>query len=764
MSNKINIAEYAKTSYLEYAMSVVKGRAIAFVQDGCKPVHRRIIYSMYKMGLSDTSSPIKCARVTGDVIGKYHPHGDMAVYEAMVLQTQPFRMRYPIIEGIGNFGSRDGDGSAAARYTECKFYPIARTLFDELNEEAVNMVPNYDGKETEPEFMPARVPLILLNPIEGIGVGMATNMPSHNITEVIKGVIAYLEKPEITVTEMLQHIKGPDFATGAQLISSQAEIEKVYTEGRGSFKLRSKYFIENEGSKNWKLVFNEIPFGVSIKKVLEQIFDLMNPEAKAKKDAKGKIKLTPEQERLKQLYISLVSDYTDESDKEHPLRLVITPKTHKQSVDELVALLLGTTSLEDNFSANFVLLGLDGNPKQKGLITIIQEWSTFRLETIEKRCKYHIEKIKNRMHILEGRKMILNHLDAVIEIVKNSEDPKNDLINAYGLSEIQAQDVLELRLRQLGKLELASIEKEYKEIESKKIELEKIIFSEKTLKKQMIKELNQDLVKFADERRTEILEAEKVDLSKLQQKSIKIVEEDITIALSEKGWVKVFKGTKTIEDMNFKEGDKLGYYFNCKNSDTLAIFDMDGKIYNYNITDIAKDGVPVNTLVPLGTKVSIIFPVNKDFKYVLSHNQGGGFIITGENLMTRMKSGKEIFRDVSDKQILQPLYFSNSEDITNVHFGVLTTENKFLTYKLSEISEYPKGKGITLCGLPEGQFIKENILIRNKEIVFEVKSKNDNVSEINLQKDFDSYVKGRSAKGHTLPIKLKEAEVKIKRG
>ncbi|NCQ52216.1 DNA topoisomerase 4 subunit A [archaeon] len=763
MKNTINIAEYAKTSYLEYAMSVVKGRAIAFIQDGCKPVHRRIIYSMYKMGISDTSSPIKCARVTGDVIGKYHPHGDMAVYEAMVLQTQPFRMRYPIIEGIGNFGSRDGDGSAAARYTECKFYPIARTLFDELNEEAVNMVPNYDGKENEPEFMPARVPLILLNPIEGIGVGMATNMPSHNITEVIKGVIAYLENTEITIKEMLNYIKGPDFATGAQLISSQNEIEKIYTEGKGSFKLRAKYFIENEGSKNWKLVFNEIPFGVSTKKVLEQIFDLMNPEAKAKKDAKGKIKLSQEQERLKQLYIGLVSDYSDESDKQNPLRLVITPKSHKQPVDELVTLLLGTTSLEDNFSANFVIVGLDGNPTQKGLITIIKEWSTFRLETIAKRCKYHIEKIKSRMHILEGRKMILDHLDAVIQIVKESEDPKSDLINAYGLTEIQAQDVLELRLRQLGKLELAGIQKEYKEIESKKIELEKIIFSEKTLKKQMIKELNQDLVKFSDERKTEILEAEKIDLSKLQEKSIKIVEEDVTIALSDKGWVKVFKGKKTIDEMNFKEGDKLNYYFHCKNSDTLAIFDMDGKVYNYTITDIAKDGVPVNTLVPLGTKINIIFPINKEYKYVITQDSGVGFIVTGENLMTRQKAGKEMVTMVEDSKLFQPLFFQNKEDKTAIRMAVITTENKFLMYKLNNISEIGKGKGVVICGLPDNQKIKEVKIIRpNEEIKFITQGKNKKDLEFTLKpEDAILFEKGRSTKGGFLPIKDKLSEIKF---
>lgn len=760
MKNEINISEYAENSYLDYAMSVVKGRAIAWIQDGCKPVHRRIVYSMYKMGITDAGLPVKCARVTGDVIGKYHPHGDVAVYEAMVNMTQSFRMRYPVIEGVGNFGSRDGDGHAAARYTECKFYGMSKVLFDELNEAAVDMIPNYDGKETEPFVMPARLPMILLNHSEGIGVGMASNIPSHNMKEVVDATVAYLNNEEITLKEVLTHIKGPDFPTGAQLISSKDEIEKVYQEGRGSFRMRSKYVIEHAGSKNWKIVFNELPFGVSIKNILEEVMFLLNPEMKAKKDAKGKFKLSAEQIRLKQLFANVISDYRDESDKENLVRLVFTPKSHKQDPEELVAILLGSTSLESNFSANFVVVGLDGRPCQKGLLEIIAEWTTFRLQTIDRRCRFHIEKIANRLHILDGRKIVLHHIDEVIKIVKDSNDPKQDLINKYQLSEIQAQDVLDLRLRQLGNLELSAIEKEYKEITSKKVELEKIIATEKSLKKQMIKELTHDADKYSDVRLTEVVEAQKIDLSILQQKSAKVAEENITLAISEKGWVKILKGNKQAEDIAFKEGDKLSYKFYCKNTDTLCIFDVEGKVYNYPLNDLGKDGCPISTLVQLGAKLSLVCPINKDNKYLLSQDGGYGFIVKGENLMTKMKAGKEMFSVQPPNNIMQPLFFGINEDISSYHLGVITTENKFLTYKLSDVSEIGKGKGIVLCGLPEGSKIKEVKIIKDYQVKFALDSKNGKDKECFITKEhFGEYIKGRSTKGAILPIKDKTSNI-----
>jgi len=759
-----NISDYAETAYLEYAMSVVKGRAIPSVEDGLKPVHRRILYAMFKEGMTHTSVHKKSARVVGNVLGYYHPHGDQSVYEAMVRQAQPFSVRYTLIDGQGNFGSRDGDTAASMRYTEAKLDAITQLYLEEIKDHCVDFLPNYDGTEEEPQFLPARLPFILLNGNPGIGVGMATEIPHHNLREVVQATIACLENENATLDDVLEFIKGPDFPTKGQIISSKAEIRKMYAEGKGSIKLRSKYVIETEG-KNWKLVFNEIPFGVSGKKIMEEVDAHFNPEDKLKKDGKGKEKkISQEQARLKALYTSLIDRYSDASDKDNPIRLVFEPKSNKQNPEELAQILLGTTSLETNYSSNFTVVGRDGRPTNKNLMELIFEWISFRKETVRRRVEYHLQKIAERLHILEGRKIVLNHIDQVIQIIKTSEKPKEDLMEKFGLSEIQAQDVLELRLRQLGKLELDSIEKEVNELLKKQSDLQKIIATEKSLKKQIVKEMTADMEKFGDERLTEIIEAQKVDLSLLQEKTAKISEEDVTLAVSEKGWVKVLKGKKNAEEINFKEGDLLNYHFYCKNTDTLGIFDIDGKVYNYAINEInGKDGSPINTLVQIGNKFSLAFPFNKDNKYILTHNKALGFVITGENLMTRMKAGKEVFRDVTDKIINQPIPFAISEDISEVYFGVLTTENKFLTYKLSEIAEYPKGKGIVICGLPDGQNIKEITLIRNKEISFTVTSKNDNVSEISLQKDFDTYIKGRSAKGHQLPIKLKEATVKIKR-
>lgn len=745
MNNEINIVDYAENSYLEYAMSVVKGRAIASVEDGCKPVHRRIIYSMYKMGITAAGLPTKSARITGDVIGKYHPHGDTAVYEAMVNMSQKFRMRYPVVMGEGNFGSRDGDGAAAQRYTECKFYPMSKIMFEELNEDAVDFVPNYDGKDLEPRILPARLPMILLNATEGIGVGMATNIPSHNMREVVSGVIAYLNNPDIQLDEMLGFIRGPDFPTGCQLISSSAEIKKVYEEGRGSFRLRAKYYIENQGSKNWKIVFNEIPYGVSVRQLLEEINALLNPEIKAKKDAKGKIKVGAEALKLKQVFANLIGDFRDDSDKENPVRLVISPRSYKQSPEELVQILLGSTSLESNFSANFVVVGLDGSPRQKPLLHIIKEWSEFRLKTIERRCNFHIEKLIKRIHILEGRKKVLENILDVMLIVKDSNNPKNDLQEKYGLSDDQAQDVIELRLRQLGNLELATIEKEYQEANAKKTSLEKIVATDKALKKQMIKELEQDSSEYADDRLTELCAAQKADSSVLQEKSSVVLQEDITLVVSQKGWVKSIKGKKERSEIQMKEGDAIDYSFFCKNTDTLCIFDEGGKIYNASINEITKDGAPLASLIQASSKIAIVCPINKEHKYFLSQSSGYGMVVSGESLTTRMKAGKEMMKIVDDGVILQPLYFKPED--ADKELALITSDKKMLVFNLSDVPEIGKGKGVTLCSLSKGAvLISTKLINRGAETII----KDDLTGEVVVvfnDGDLDRYRKSRATKG-----------------
>jgi len=759
-----NISSYAEKAYLEYAMSVVKGRAIPSVEDGLKPVHRRILYAMFREGMTHTSVHKKSARVVGNVLGLYHPHGDQSVYQALVRQAQDFSIRYPLIDGQGNFGSRDGDGAASMRYTESKLTPITQLYMDEIREHCVDFMPNYDGSETEPVVLPARIPFILLNGNPGIAVGMATDIPCHNAKEVIQSVIAYLENDEIDLDGIMHYIKGPDYPTGGQIISAPHEIKKMYAEGRGSVRVRSKYHIEGEGTKTWKIVFDEIPQSVSVQKIMEEIDALFNPEDRTKKDSKGNAKkISPEQSRLKALFTSLIGKYTDASDKDNPCRLVVEPKSFKQEPDELLQTLLAYTSLETNIAANFVVVGRDGRPVQKNLMEIISEWTGFRLETIERRVKYNLEKIAERLHILDGRQTILSYIDEVIKIIKTSEKPKEDLIDTFSLSEIQAQDVLELKLRQIGRLELDGINKEIDRLTKEQTDLQKIIANETNLKKQMIKELKSDMEKFGDERVTEIKEEAKVDLSAVQEKTVMVAQEDVTLAISEKSWVKTVKGHKTKEEIAFKEGDSVDYIFHCKNTDTLCIFDVEGKVYNYNLIEINKDGVPLNTLAQINSKIALVCPINKDHKYVINQDAGFGFIVTGENLMTRQKAGKEMVTVQENSNMFQPLPVNNQEDNTTIRMAVITTENKFLMYKLNNISEIGKGKGVVTCGLPEGQKIKDVKLIRSgEEIKFIVVGKNKDTEFVLKEEESVQFEKGRATKGGFLPLKDKDKTSEIK--
>lgn len=755
-----NITDYVSSSYLDYSMSVITDRAIPSIEDGFKPVHRRIFYAMAQLGITDTSKPVKSARVVGEVLGKYHPHGDLAVYEAMVNQAQTFRMRYPIPEGQGNFGSRDGDSYAASRYTEIKFYPIYETIISELKQGAADFKDNFDGEEQEPRFLPVRLPFVLLNYTEGIGVGMATYIPSHNLREVVSAVIHFLEKDDATLDEILTFIKGPDLPTGAQIISSKEEIKQVYAEGKGSFRMRSKYTIENEGSKNWKIVFNEIPFGTSVEKIMVEVQELFEPESKSKN--KDKKKITPEELRMKQLFINTIDDFKNESDKKHGLRLTFIPKSYKQDPEELVQILFASTSLEMNCPANFVVIGRDGNPVNKKLMEIIAEWSNFRLETIEKRCKWFLKKIADRLELLEGRQKILNDLDKAIHIIRTSDHAKDDLIKEFDLTERQAEDILELKLRQISKLEVESILKEMNRLYKEQAELQRIISSEKNLKKQMVKELKEDMAKYGDDRKTEIVEgANRTQNTILHEKTTKIAEEKITLAISKKAWVKIMKGEKTKTDFNFKEGDEVDYLFYCKNTDTLAAFDTDGKVYNYALTELGKDGAPLNTLFEMSGKFLLACPIHRDFKYVLSHDKGYGFIITGDNLTTKQKIGKNVFSIPEDAKMFQPLYFHKDEVKENMKVALISTENRLLVYKLSDISEIGKGKGVGLMGFNGEHKLKELKLLREDKVDVQVKEKRKQYV-LSVEKDeFAKHLQNRSAsaKGKPLNVKDKLAEI-----
>lgn len=762
-----DIQEYLQPAYLEYALSVALSRAIPAIHDGLKPVHRRIIYAMFREKMVYSEVHKKSARVVGNVLGLYHPHGDQSVYDALVRQAQDFSVRYPLVDGQGNFGSRDGDGAASMRYTEAKLSKYANLYLEELKEQCVDFVPNYDGSEVEPLYLPARVPFILLNGNPGIAVGLATEFPSHNITEVLNATIAYLEAENPTLDTLLEHIKGPDFNTGAQIISSEAELRKIYEEGRGSYRLRSKYIIEDEGTKNWKIVFTELPQDKSVRAIQEEIDNIENPEKKlkGKKDAKtGKDrKPTVEQINLKNLFSTLIGRSVDASDKDNPCRLVIEPKNSKVNPDSIIQALFAYTSLECNQSANLVALGRDGRPCLRGLVNILQDWIDFRIETVRRRTEYHIRVLAERLHILEGRQKILSHIDEVIQIVKESEDPKKDLMSKYDLTEIQAQDVLDLKLRQLGRLELSSVEKEMGENQKKSNDLKKIIESEKTIRKQIIKELKSDLIEYGDERKTEIKPTQKIDLAKIQEKTNLVAQEDITVGISKKEWVKTARFKKPFTDIQFKEGDELDYGFYCQNTDTLAIFDVEGKVYNYSLMDIGKDGAPIGTLAQMGAKMALACPINKDHNYVIVQDAGLGFIVSGDVLMTRVKAGKDMVTVAEGSNIMQPLYFSASDSIDDYKLAVITTEQKLLMYPLGLVSTTKgKAQGVKLVGLPEGQKIKEVMLIKDDKVQIIATGKSGKEQVFNLEGDaFNAFVKGRATKGSTLSTRDKDATIRF---
>ena len=497
----VTLADYAQTAYLEYALSVVKGRALPDVTDGQKPVQRRILYSMSRMGLgfggangTVGAKPVKCARVVGDVLGRFHPHGDQAAYDALVRMAQDFSQRYPLVDGQGNFGSRDGDGAAAMRYTESRLSRITSLLLDEIDEGTVDFIPNYDGSTEEPRLLPARLPFVLLNGASGIAVGLATEIPSHNLREIANACVAMIKSNgKLSDEELLALVPGPDYPGGAQIISGASDIADAYRTGRGSLKVRARWKIEELARGQWQLVVNELPPGVSSQRVLEEIEELTNPKIRA-----GKKALSAEQMQLKASVLSVLDVVRDESSKDAAVRLVFEPKTSRIGQDEFIGTLLSQTSLETSSSINLTLIGIDGKPTQKSLRQMLSEWVAFREITVEKRSRHRLGKVQDRIHILEGRQLVLLNIDEVIAIIRASDEPKAALIARFNLSERQAEDILEIRLRQLARLEAIKIEQELKGLREDQKKLEDILGSPATLRRLLIKEIEADAKTFEE--------------------------------------------------------------------------------------------------------------------------------------------------------------------------------------------------------------------------------------------------------------------------
>ncbi|WP_395701470.1 DNA topoisomerase IV subunit A [Aquabacterium sp.] len=692
----ITLAHYAQRAYLEYALSVVKGRALPDVCDGAKPVQRRILYAMQRMGLgfgaSGAPKPVKSARVVGDVLGKYHPHGDTAAYDALVRMAQDFSQRYPLIDGHGNFGSRDGDSAAAMRYTEARLTPIARLLLDEIDEGTVDYVPNYDGSEQEPRLLPARLPFVLLNGASGIAVGLATEIPSHNLREVAAAAVALIRDEKLSDDELYTLVPGPDFPGGGQLISSDAEIREAYASGRGSLKARARWKIEDLARGQWQLVVTELPPGVSAQKVLEEIEELTNPKVKA-----GKKALSSEQLQLKGVVLAVLDAVRDESGKEAAVRLVFEPKSRTVEQQDLITTLLAHTSLETSVPVNMTMVGRDGRPMQKSLRQMLQEWVAFRQQTVQRRTQHRLDKVRDRIHILEGRQLVLLNIDEVIHIIRHADEPKPALIERFRLSDRQAEDILEIRLRQLARLEAIKIEQELAKLREEQQKLEEILGSAAALKRTLIREIEADAKQHGDDRRT-LIQAEKRAVAE-----IKVVDEPVTVVVSLKGWVRALKGHEVdAGSLQFKAGDALYGTFACRTVDTLLVFGSaakgSGRVYSVLVSALPGgrgDGVPITSLIDLeaGTQPLHYFAGAADTTLLLANTGGFGLLAKAGDMQGRQKAGKAFLTLADEDRVLPPVVVGPA----HTQVACLAMDGRLLVFPLDELKlQSNGGKGLTL--------------------------------------------------------------------
>ena len=713
----LTLARYAERAYLDYAISTIRSRALPDVSDGQKPVQRRILFAMHEMGLGPAAKPVKSARVVGDVLGKYHPHGDSAAYDAMVRMAQDFSLRYPLVDGQGNFGSRDGDGAAAMRYTEARLTQYARLLLDEIDQGTVEFVPNYDGSATEPELLPARLPMILLNGASGIAVAMATEIPSHNLVEVAQAAIALIRDPKLSHEALMQIMPGPDFPGGGQIISSSADLAEAYRSGRGSIRVRARYHIEELARGQWQLVVDELPHGVSSQKVLEEVEELSNPKVRS-----GKKALTPEQLQAKSQILNVMDAVRDESGREAAVRLVFEPKTSRIEQALLVNTLLACTSLETSVSINLVMLGQDKRPRQKTLTEILQEWVDFRLHTVRRRSAHRLGKVEDRIHILEGRQLVLLNIDEVIRIIRESDEPKPALMQAFGLTERQAEDILEIRLRQLARLEAIRIEQELKELFDERKKLQGLLGSEATLKKAVIKEIEADIKTYGDDRRTLIEAAEKAAVEARQ------VEEPVTVIISAKGWVRSRQGHgHDARQFNFKTGDELAGAYEVKTTDQLYALASNGRVYSIPVAGLPSargDGVPVTSFVELeaGSQILHAFAAPADAGVLLATEKGFGLTCVAGDWQSRMKAGKHFLTLEEGDVPLPPVLFDASR--TDATVVCLSDgqgggdKGRVLAYPVSEVKTLHKGgRGVTLMGLEKKEKLRQLIVAADTGLV-----------------------------------------------
>lgn len=681
---QIPLREYAERAYLDYSMYVVLDRALPFVGDGLKPVQRRIVYSMSELGLNAAAKPKKSARTVGDVIGKYHPHGDSACYEALVLMAQPFSYRYPLIEGQGNFGSTDDPKSfAAMRYTESRLTPIAEVLLGELGQGTVDWVPNFDGTLEEPSWMPARLPHLLLNGTTGIAVGMATDVPPHNLNEVVSACVRLLDDPDATVADLCEHVRGPDYPTAAEIITPATDLRTMYETGNGSVRARATWLKEGTGN----FVVTALPYQVSPSKVIEQIAAQM----RAKK-------------------LPWLEDIRDESDHANPVRVVLVPRSNRVDAEQLMGHLFATTDLEKSYRVNLNVIGLDGKPAVKNLKAMLDEWLVFRTDTVARRLKHRQEKVERRLHLLEGLLVAFLNLDEVIRIIRTEDEPRAALIARFALSEEQADYILETRLRQLARLEEMKIRGEQDELAKELERIVAILGSKAKLKKLVKDELLADAKKFGDERRSPLVQrgaAQAIDETEL------VPSEPMTVVLSEKGWIRAAKGHDVdAAGLSYREGDSLLGAVKSRSTQQVAFLDSTGRSYStavHTLPSARGNGEPLTGRFSpaAGASFQALASGDNDTRFVLASSHGYGFVTRFENLTGRNKAGKAMLNLTPNARVLQPAAVASVETDRIV---AVTSAGHLLAIAASDLPELDKGKGNKLIDIPKAKLGTERVV------------------------------------------------------
>ncbi|MBN8715709.1 MAG: DNA topoisomerase IV subunit A [Xanthomonadales bacterium] len=722
---QIPLREYAERAYLDYSMYVVLDRALPFIGDGLKPVQRRIVYAMSELGLNAAAKPKKSARTVGDVIGKYHPHGDSACYEALVLMAQPFSYRYPLIDGQGNFGSSDDPKSfAAMRYTESKLAPIAEVLLGELGQGTVDWTPNFDGTLEEPTWLPARLPHLLLNGTTGIAVGMATDVPPHNLGEIVSACVRLLDDPDATVRDLCEHVRGPDYPTAAEIITPQADLRAIYETGSGSVRARAVYVREQAN-----IVITELPYQVSPGKVIEQIAQQM----RAKK-------------------LPWLEDIRDESDHANPTRIVLVPRSSRVDAEQLMGHLFATTDLEKSYRVNLNVIGLDGRPQVKNLKLLLTEWLTFRQDTVTRRLRHRLDKVERRLHLLDGLLVAFLNLDEVIRIIRSEDAPKPVLMARFGLSEEQADYILDTKLRQLARLEEMKIRGEQDALAAERKTLIATLESKARLKKLIKDELLADAKTFGDARRSPLVArqaAQALDETEL------VASEPVTVVLSEKGWVRAAKGHDIdAAGLSYREGDGLLAAVRTRSTQQVAFLDSTGRSYStavHTLPSARGNGEPLTGRFspPPGASFQALASAGSDDRLVIASSHGYGFVTRFENLTSRQKAGKALLALSEGGQVLQPAPVA---DPAADRIVAVTSAGHVLAFPVAELPELDKGKGNKLIEIPKAkrgteQVVAVAVVPAGGKLLVASGARTMTLAF----KDLDAYLGARGSRGGLLP-------------